>query len=487
MTGPARYAIISTMRKRKLSDYFLFRHRFSIGYILLASAFALLLFLLPTLSPNGLSEAEMQSAVYSYSLSFDSVLKGDVVDLPYRALQKLCISLFGLSAYSVELPSILVGLALGILLVLLLNRWFKNNVALIASILTVLSTPFLYLVGSGTPLIMLVFWPTLLLWLGSKIQGVTKPRVSYCFYFIAALILSIFTPYIIYLAVLIFFYAIAHPHLRHTIKNLPRLAFLVACFFALAGVGLIGFAAIKNPETGLTIFFSSEPLNFFANLRLGFAPFLSWNSSVEGTLLSPLVGLPILALAVTGLISTARGFFASRNSIASLLFVFTLLITGLNPDAAILTILPLAILVAHGIRYILEKWYGLFPENPYARFFAIIPISVFIAIILVSGFSHFVFGYRYNPAVANQFQNDLALIYEHIEPGTTLLIPGGTLEYDFYRILSSQDKYLVTSTSEGVSGPVATLGKWPTDLNRQLYRIIPSPKSQNSDRIYIYK
>ena len=86
------------------------------------------------------------------------------------------------------------------LLILLLNRWFKTNVALFASILAVLSASFLYLAGSGTPLIMLVFWPTLLLWLGSKIQGVVKPKPLYCFLFAFALLGAIFTPHLIYLA-----------------------------------------------------------------------------------------------------------------------------------------------------------------------------------------------------------------------------------------------------------------------------------------------
>jgi len=477
------------MRKRKLSDYFLFRHRIGIGYILLSLAFAILLFLLPLISPNGLSEAEMQSAVDSNAISIETIKAGNIVDLPYHALQKGSITLFGLSAYSIKLPSILLGIILGILLILLLNRWFKNNVALISSILTVLATPFLYLVGNGTPLIMLVFWPTLLLWLGSKIQGVTRPRISYCFYFIFALILSVFTPYIAYLAVLIFFYAIAHPHLRYTIKNLPRVPFILACLVAVTGVSLIGYAAIKNPTTGLELLFSKDFTirHFISNIRAGILPFLSWTGSVESTLLSPMIGLPTIALAITGMISTTKGFFASRNSIASLLLVFTIFITGLNPDTAILSILPLAILTAHGIRYIIEKWYDLFPENPYARIFAILPISLFIGIILVSSLSHFIFGYRYNPAVANEFQDDLSLVYQNVESGSTLLISGGTLDYDFFHILDDQGKYTVTSTSEGLTAPVASLGKWPTKLKFELYRIIPSPKTINSDRIYIYK
>ena len=134
----------------------------------------------------------MESATSSYYLSFDAPLNGDLVDLPYRILQKISISIFGLTPYAIKLPSILMGLALGLLLILLLNRWFKSNVSLLASCLVVLSTPFLFLAGSGTPLIMLVFWPTFLLWLGSKIQGEKKPRPVYSFLFAMALFFAIF-------------------------------------------------------------------------------------------------------------------------------------------------------------------------------------------------------------------------------------------------------------------------------------------------------
>ncbi len=477
------------MRKHKLTDFFLYRRRFIIGYILLSLAFLLMLFLLPLVSPRGLSTDEMQSAVDSYSISTESITAGAVVDLPYHFLQKLSIQIFGLTTYAIKLPSIIIGFFLGILLILLLNRWFKNNVALITSILMVLSTPFLFLVGYGTPLIMLVFWPTLLLWLGSKIQGVNRPRISYCFFFIFTLIFSIFTPYIAYLTLFIFLYAIAHPHLRHTIKNLPRIPFILASIIATAGISLIIFASIRNPSTGMSLFFSENfsLQNYFVNIRLGFMPFVSWSGSVEGTLLSPMIGLPILALAITGLISTSKGFFASRNSIATLLILFTFFITGFNPDSAILVILPLSILVAHGIRYILETWYGLFPENPYARIFAIFPIGLFLGIMIVSGFTHYLFGYRYNPAVASQFHDDLTMIHTHLDHNTTILVTGGTLEYDFYHILADEGDYKVTSIPENAESPVASLGKWNTYLKYPLYRIIPSPKSGDSDRIYIYK
>ena len=201
-----------------------------------------------------------------------------------------------------------------------------------------------------------------------------------------------------------------------------------------------------------------------------------------------MLGLASVALAVTGLISTTKGFFASRNSIASLLIIFALFLTSINPDCAILIILPFAILTAHGIRYILEKWYGLFPENPYARVFAIFPVGLLIGILLASSTLHYIFGYRYNPAVANEFQNDLSLIYQNVDKETPLIIPEDDKNFEFYHILENTAGYKIKPTPDGSEKTIATLGKWSKKPeNRALYRIITSPKSTNSDRIYIYK
>ena len=137
------------VKKIIISKLFLYRYRFVIGYVLLSVAFIFLLLLLPLFAQSGLSEAEMNSATSSYHLNIDAPLNGDLVNLPYRLLQKVSISLFGLTPYAVKLPSIIIGLIFGLILILLLNRWFKSNVSLLASCLVVLSTPFLFLTGSG--------------------------------------------------------------------------------------------------------------------------------------------------------------------------------------------------------------------------------------------------------------------------------------------------------------------------------------------------
>ncbi|MBQ6486461.1 hypothetical protein IJI76_01905 [Candidatus Saccharibacteria bacterium] len=491
------------MKKRTISKMFLYRHRFGIGYLLLSLFFVAMLAFMPMVAPNGLSEAEMESAVTSTNLNHGTILSGNIIDLPYHVLQKFSIMVFGLTTYGIKLPSIIIGGFLGFLLILLLNRWFKNNVAIMASVLAILSSSFLYVAGSGTPLIMIVFWPTLLFWLGSKIQGVNKPKPFYCFVFAIFLLLSIFTPYMIYLALFIVFYAFFHPHLRFTIMHLPKIPLILVVLIVLGGGTLVTMNVLSNEAVIRQMLFMDNFTwnNYFLNIKEAFLPFFKWSGMVESTFLAPLIGLASLALAITGLISTYKGFFASRNSIATYLIIFTVLISGFEPTYAILLTLPLAILIAHGFKYILNKWYGLFPENPYARVFGILPIAVFLGVMIISDISHFVFGYRYNPAVANNFSNDLILVKKNVSENSALVVVDEKA-YEFYKILENKtilgwEKKItvLNSVPEIPKGNIVTLGRLEENLDEgevsvlagyKLDRIITNSKSQNSDRLYLY-
>lgn len=455
-----------------------------IGYVVLGLAFIALLVGLPMIAQKGLSEAEIESATTSYYLGKDGILNGDLVDLPYRVLQKYSIRFLGLTAYAIKLPSIIVGLVLGFLLILLLNRWFKSNVSLLASCLIILSTPFLFLAGSGTPLIMLVFWPTLLLWLGSKIQGEKKPRPLYSFVFALVMLLSIFTPYMIYFAVFCVMFVMFQPHLRFIVKHLPKIPLFLVFLIITGGFTVLGISIYHHPETIMELLFAKDFQigNFFSNIATGLAPVFSWYNSLEGVFLSPLVSLPTFALALIGLFSTTKGFFASRNSIASILLVFCLIITGFNPDAVVFFILPFAILIAHGIKYLLEKWYGLFPENPYARIFALLPLTILFGIMIIPGLLQYVYGYRYNPSVATQFDYKLEVIRDNLTDEKLIV----NEHYSFYKILEeSTDIEIVENVIPRQE--LAILGAPEQEPeNYALSRIITSPMRDNSDIIYLY-
>ena len=471
------------MKKIIISRIFLYKYRFIIGYVVLGLAFIALLFTLPRFAQTGISDAEMQSATSSYYLGKTGILNGDLVDLPYRIIQKFSIMLFGLSAYSIKLPSILAGLVLGLMLILLLNRWFKSNVSLLASCLIVLSTPFLFLAGSGTPLIMIVLWPTLLLWLGSKIQGEKRPKPLYSFAFAIIMLLSILTPFMIYFAIFCVFFVALQPHLRFIIKDLPKLPLILVGIMIVAGFTVLGISIYHHPETILQLI-AAEGFGmgaFFSNIAKGFAPVFAWHGTMEGVFLAPLLSLPSFALGLIGLFSTTKGFFASRNSIASMLLLFCVIITGFNPNAVVFIILPFSILMAHGLKYLLEKWYGLFPENPYARISALLPLTVLFGIMIIPGLLQYIYGYRYNPNVADDFSNNLAIIRRNLT-NQTLLVKDN---YDFYKMLEdSTELKVVNELIEKTD--VAVLGSMDKREDYTLAQIITSPRRNNSDIIYLY-
>ena len=473
------------MKKIVISKLFLYRYRFIIGYVILGAAFIALLFILPFFSQYGLSDSEMESATSSFELEADAPLMGDLVNLPYRLLQKFSILLFGLTPYAIKLPSIIIGLFLGLLLILLLNRWFKSNVSLIASCLIVLSTPFLFLAGSGTPLIMIVFWPTLLLWLGSKIQGEKRPKPSYCLLFALALLFAIFTPYMIYFAVFCVVFVILQPHLRFVVKSLPKLPLILVGLVTIAGITALIMNIANHPQTLMELLFARDYdiAEFGNNLMAGFSPLLAWSTTLESVFLTPLVSLPTFALVLIGLFSTTKGFFASRNSIASLLIVFTVIITGFNPTSIVFIILPLSILAAHGLKYILEKWYGLFPENPYARIAAVLPLTILFLVMVVPGLLQYIYGYRYNPNVATQFNYDLPIIRDNLNDEVLLAKD----HYDFYKILEESTNIHVVSELDGPSYLKLAILHGQDDSDKyNLSKIITSPMAEESDIIYLY-
>ena len=183
------------------------------------------------------------------------------------------------------------------------------------------------------------------------------------------------------------------------------------------------------------------------------------------------MSLPIFALSLIGLFSTTKGFFASRNSIASILIVFGLLITGFNPDAIIFFILPFSILVAHGLKYLLEKWYGLFPENPYARISALIPLTILFGIMIIPALLQYIYGYRYNPSVADEFTDNLSIIKKNLTDEKLLVYE----HFDFYKILEKTSDIKVVDKAEKEE-KLAVMGKLnDEDETYQLTRIITSP------------
>ena len=144
--------------------------------------------------------------------------------------------------------------------------------------------------------------------------------------------------------------------------------------------------------------------------------------------------------------------------------------------------MPFSILIAHGLKYILEKWYGLFPENPYARVSAAIPLTILYAIIIVPGLLQYIYGYRYNPNIANEFSYNLEVINKNLHEGTFVV----TENHNFYKILEDSTDLNITEEVPADTTNFAVLGRLENEKKYTISQIITSPMRENSDIIYLY-
>jgi hypothetical protein len=243
------------------------------------------------------------------------------------------------------------------------------------------------------------------------------------------------------------------------------------------------FADPSNIRT--LLFMDNFSLSHFANnIANAYAPFFSFSLVYDSVFLAPLFGLATVALVIIGVLASVGKMFTSRNTVISLLTIYAIVISGLNGDVAVAIIIPIAILSTAGVESIIEKWYSLFPENPYAHLFGIIPLVTVISMIIGSGLGHFVFGYHYTPRVVDNFSDDIALINEHVSTDIPLLITDETKNGEFYKLLSKYGKYKIISET-GDNAEIAAFSATKIE-NYEMKRIITSPKSRNSDRLYIY-
>ncbi len=467
---------------------FLYRYRFILGYIALLLVFFGLLSFLPMIAPGGVSSQEMQSVVESQKIDRNFIANGQIVDLPYRALQKVSTSMFGITLYSIKLPSIIIAVLTALFIILLLNRWFKSDVAIVGSILTTLSVAFLFLAGFGTPNIMYIFWLAVILWLGSKIIGNknTHPMLVISFAFCVAM--SLYTPHLIYIALGITIAGITHPHMRHSLKQLKIYQLIISIAVFLLVLTPLVLGCVFNHGNITKLAFTDNLDAFINNVATAFAPFFSFISAYDSVYLAPLFGLATVALVIIGALASIGKLFTSRNTVVSLLIIYAIFAAGLNQNAAIAIVIPIAILATAGIESIIQKWHSLFPENPYAHILGTLPVIVVILMIIFADLSHFIFGYHYAPAVANNFNNDISLISENLDSGTVLIMPEDHKDYEFYKLLEKKHSITITQEIPGRNDlPIASLGEPLKEENLELKQIITSPKKLNSARLYIYE
>lgn len=482
----------------QMTDYLLYRRRYLIGYILIGLTVVGLLVAAGLFIPGGLSQAEMNSVVTGHAISFSlSDFKPEwITDLPYHLLQRASIALFGVNNLSIKLPSLLLGALSAFGIFLLLRMWFRRNVAVLTAIIVITTGQFLFVAQNGTPSIVYVFWSVWLLVCAMMISRRAKHTVYWKMALFGIAALSLYTPLSAYILLALASAIILHPHLRFLIRRLSKVKLTVGFFVALVLITPLVYAIARQPSIGLTLLgVPNEQPDLKENILQLLRQYLDFVSPSSGIIMTPIYSLGSVILIVLGLVQLVTTKYTARSYIITAWVVLLVPVLLINPGYVSITFVPVMLLTAMGISMLLTNWYRLFPRNPYARVAGLLPLTILIAGLVLSGVGRYMYGYTYDPRIAGNFTHDLQMVNSQLavsDRGTTTILASPD-EQPFYAIVASRaDDVTATAavplaSTMGSQTVIVTHAAHKTGDMAKPYRILTDSTSKDADRLYIYK
>lgn len=471
-------------KPQDFSHYFLYRWRYVIGYGIIGLVLVSLLLFAGIFTPAGLSSAEMKSVATTASLSFSDPSTLAVPHLPYHLLQAGILSVFGISVFTIKLPSLLIGLFAAIGLILLLRRWFTLNVAVLASLIAITTGQFLLIAQSGTASILYIFWPIAILLLGTQITRAPRWRFIAKVGFTIAIALSLYSPLSIYSLIAIILTITLHPHLRAIIRRLSKKRLAIVFGIGLAILAPLVYLLIQNPSYGIALLgLPAEWPNLLENISIVLKQYFLFWSPGASTVMTPVFGLGATLILGIGLYRLMRTRETTRSYLVTLWMLCLAPIIILNPTFTTISFVPLIMMLAAGLTSLINYWYRLFPRNPYARIGGLIPIIILVGVLISTGLIRYAYGYHYTPSIAPLFSKDLALL-----PADTKHLVVSKDEMPFYRAVAKYRDDLTVSTTPQSNEFLTTREAKINDSRRYtITGIVTNGYSHDADRYYSYK
>jgi len=465
------------------STFYIYRWRYYLGYSLIGLLLIGLLVFAGLYTPGGISASEMNTVVKSAGIDITNLQSLAITNAPYYLLQDASIHLFGVTDFSIKLPSLILAFISAIGLILLLRRWFKPNIALLASIIAITTGQFLFIAQNGTPGILFVLWSVWLLLLGTLIAKDARLRTLWKILFFIVVALSLYTPLSIYAIVALGVAAILHPHLRFIVRQLSKPKLLIAGVLGLVLALPLILGVVRTPELGLTLLGVPASLpSLAANITTLVGQYLGFAAQSTTGLMTPVFGLGSMLIIGFGVYKLIRTRDSTQSYLIIIWLVCLIPVLVTNPNFTSVTFLPLVLLLATGLESLLGYWYRLFPLNPYARLAGLIPLVVLVGALVLSGLERYVYGYHYDPYTVANFSQDLSLL-----PSDTKELVVSSDQVAFYQVVAAHQKGLVVTTVASGNSFTTTRSAKVDLPGIHISQIITSSTSQNADRFYVYK
>lgn len=489
------------MGKLKVTDFMIYRWRYPLGYSLFFIAVVTFLILSGLFIPGGLSSYEINSALTSDNLNpqlLFSLQPNELLYLPYRLLQAASIALFGFNGFAIKLPSIILAAFSAIGLLALMGLWFRRNVAIIGSIIAVSMGQFMLVAQSGHPGITYIFWAVSVLLTASLIikQGKFASLWVLLGFILAGL--SLYMPLNVYVIIALLLTAVFHPHARHVIIRKTSKAPLIigSILFVILITPLI-IGIIRDSSILLQLLGIPSPFpSIVENARQLLQQYTNFYEPQNGLTLQPVYSLGTLLLILLGMYQIFTTKYTTKSYIISFWLLLLAPFVILNPSMVSITFIPAALLLTQGIDFLIRYWYRLFPRNPYARIFGLLPLSVLVVGIVVTSVDRYAYGFHYDQAAYTEYNYDISILTKHLKSlpsnqQVTLVVTKS--EKPMYDAFSRHQRYVLVLKVE-TAATIATKDPYVLVTHQAKAGVISNPTgvisskvSSDGDRFYLYK
>lgn len=424
-------------RKRSIQRSWLYRYRYLLASILLAVIVLAISIYRFWSVPSGLSASEKLSAIASGRLASGNIT--GLVNAPWLILEALAIKLYGMTIFALRLPALLLVVASILTMMLAIRAIYRPSLAMMGGLLMACSAFTISLGRAGTPAVMTVLLLTLAILLGYYVVN-AKQKVAPAVGLALDLVALSYMSGGLYIVVALAVVALLHPKSRYTIKRHKKLLAGIAVAYLillLAPILLIG----RGRTTLASLLAIGTPS--LANLRQLADSYVAGSAGLTGGLMTPMLTITGAIMVVIGLITLARrgGLLSLRSYMIISLLVAGVSMTAFNPDYIYLLFIPTILLEVIAIGYIVDKWHGLFPQNPYARSLAILALSILIGSISLLDINRYISAVNYQASVVYQYDQTLPAVNQLLtsNPHAEIrLVAHSETDYQLYSLLTNR-------------------------------------------------
>ena len=212
---------------------------------------------------------------------------------------------------------------------------------------------------------------------------------------------------------------------------------------------------------------------------------IGFSNPISNGMISPIVNPATVILIAIGLYFIVIEKHSAKSYLINIWTVILLFVCLINPATITILFTPILILTITGLQGLIDTWYALFPKNPYARFFGLIPTSIFVFNLLITNLSVFALSYRYSPQPLSAFSQDLNILLEKTDSNRILIVSKN--EEEFYKTLEKQGKAKIKYKLEDAEVIVSkeTYENLKIPANYSVKKILVSNRKNNADRFYI--